>query len=74
MASKEEWQTISHLDNSHSFALSLVSEILTTCDEILFEKHISVQILPYTLDFANKLIQNLVEVFFANVLYIVLLV
>ncbi|KAJ8324831.1 hypothetical protein BDV3_004784 [Batrachochytrium dendrobatidis] len=61
MTTKEEWLQLVDQEEGESLALALVEDILQRSQHVLFEKHIDVQVLPYTVNFARDTLVSLVN-------------
>jgi hypothetical protein len=62
MATKEEWMDIIAQEEGERFVLALLEDIIHQSHQILFKKHIDVQILPFTVNFARDVIMDIVHV------------
>jgi hypothetical protein len=57
---KDEWIFAIEQEEGEIFILELVQETIDKTQNILFERHIDVQILPHTIDFCKEqLLDNL---------------
>ncbi|KAJ3219636.1 hypothetical protein HDU67_000124 [Dinochytrium kinnereticum] len=61
MREKEEYLAIVDQEEGELLAVSLIEEILTRGQEVLFEKHIESQVLPYAVQFARDTILTIVQ-------------
>jgi hypothetical protein len=65
MTLKDElWFAIVEQEESELMAVSLVEEILQRTQNVLFEKHIENQLLPYAVEFAKDQLLQSVQVGF----------
>ncbi|KAG5459182.1 MAG: hypothetical protein BJ554DRAFT_446 [Olpidium bornovanus] len=60
--SEAEWLLILEQEAAEFLAESVVDEVLQRSQDVLFEKHIESQVLPYAVQFCKKTIENMVEV------------
>ncbi|KAJ3101422.1 hypothetical protein HDU97_001352 [Phlyctochytrium planicorne] len=61
MTGKEDYLAIVDQEEGEQLAISLIEEILTRGQEVLFEKHIESQVLPYAVQFARDTILTIVQ-------------
>jgi hypothetical protein len=66
MATKEEWGLIIEQEEGEELILNLLEDIIHQSHQILFKKHIDVQILPYTVQFASNTIMDAIHVIYIN--------
>ncbi|KAI9136912.1 hypothetical protein BKA69DRAFT_1128678 [Paraphysoderma sedebokerense] len=59
--SKHLWFSILNQEESELFIHSIVEEIIQRSQDLLFEKHISSQVLPYAVQFAKNVIVEMIE-------------
>ena len=67
MTTREEYLSILDQEEGEQFVLTLIEEILTRGQEVLFEKHIESQVLPYAVQFAKDNLLKIVEVLFISI-------
>ncbi|KAI9099426.1 hypothetical protein DFS34DRAFT_70852 [Phlyctochytrium arcticum] len=60
-STKEEYQLLVDAEESEIFIISLVEQVVQRSQEVLFEKHIESQVLPYAVQFAKQTIDEIVE-------------
>ncbi|KAJ3176235.1 hypothetical protein HDU87_005450 [Geranomyces variabilis] len=60
-ASKEDYLQIVAAEETEIFVLSLVEHVVVKSQDVLFEKHIESQVLPYAVQFAKGALDELVE-------------
>ncbi|KAJ3144990.1 hypothetical protein HDU86_001310 [Geranomyces michiganensis] len=60
-ASKEDYLQIVTAEETEIFILSLVEHVVVKSQDVLFEKHIESQVLPYAVQFAKGALDELVE-------------
>ncbi|KAI8921882.1 hypothetical protein DFJ77DRAFT_2733 [Powellomyces hirtus] len=60
-ASKEDYLQIVTAEETEIFIISLVEHVVQKSQEVLFEKHIESQVLPYAVQFAKGALDELVE-------------
>ncbi|KAJ3195466.1 hypothetical protein HK101_012033 [Irineochytrium annulatum] len=58
---KKDFHAIVDQEEGELFAVNLIDEILTRGQEVLFEKHIESQVLPYAVQFAKDTLVTIVE-------------
>ncbi|KAI8928198.1 hypothetical protein BC831DRAFT_449537 [Entophlyctis helioformis] len=61
MATKEDWLQLIEQEEGESFVLSLIQDIISRSQHVLFEKHIDVQVLPYAVGFARDTLLSLID-------------
>ncbi|KAJ3091468.1 hypothetical protein HK102_000414 [Quaeritorhiza haematococci] len=61
MCTKEEWQEIVDQEEGEQFIVSLIDEILQRSRDVIFEKHIESQVLPYALQFTKDTLIKVIE-------------
>ncbi|KAI8853251.1 hypothetical protein BC829DRAFT_430203 [Chytridium lagenaria] len=61
MTQKDDYLAIVDQEEGELLAISLIEEILTRGQEVLFEKHIESQVLPYAVQFARDTILTIVQ-------------
>ncbi|KAJ3109357.1 hypothetical protein HDU96_007245 [Phlyctochytrium bullatum] len=61
MTQKDEYTAIVDQEEGELLAISLIEEILTKGQDVLFEKHIESQVLPYAVQFAKDTILTIVQ-------------
>ncbi len=64
MATKEEWFSIFEQEDGELFVTDLIESIIHKSQQILFKKHIDIQILPYTVEFAKQTLLDIINVFY----------
>lgn len=64
MATKEEWIAIIEQEEGELFILNIIEDIIHESEEILFKKHIDIQILPFTVNYAHQTIMDLINCHF----------
>ena len=63
MTAKEDiWQAVFEQEEGELFILSLVEEILNKSQNVLFEKHIDGQLLPYAVQATRKTLVSIIDV------------
>jgi hypothetical protein len=62
MSTREEYFNIVEQEEGEILIQKILAEVLHNCSEVLFEKHIESQVLPYALSFAKDTILMMVEV------------
>jgi hypothetical protein len=62
MTTKEEYFNIIDQEEGEQLAYNIIEDILTRGQEVLFEKHIESQVLPYAVQFAKETLLRIVEV------------
>jgi hypothetical protein len=62
MATKEEWISIFEQEDGELFATGLIEEVILKSQQILFKKHIDIQILPFTVEFAKQTLLDIINV------------
>lgn len=62
MSSKEDWFQIVDQEEGENLALSLIDDILTRSQHILFEKHIDVQVPPFAVNATRDTILSIINV------------
>ncbi|KAJ3152266.1 hypothetical protein HDU89_001486 [Geranomyces variabilis] len=60
-ASKEDYLQIVAAEETEIFILSLVEHVVVKSQDVLFEKHIESQVLPYAVQFAKGALDEMVE-------------
>ena len=61
MTSKEDFLAIIDQEEGELLITSIIEDILQRSHDVLFEKHIESQVLPYAVDFAKKTVLGIVE-------------
>ncbi|KAI9193418.1 uncharacterized protein BJ171DRAFT_637519 [Polychytrium aggregatum] len=61
MTSKEDWFLVVDQEDGEQFVCSLIEEILNRSQEVLFEKHIESQVLPYAVQFSKTTLLKIIE-------------
>ncbi|KAJ3373008.1 hypothetical protein HDU91_001441 [Kappamyces sp. JEL0680] len=61
MATKDEWSLFLEQEDSELFIISLIENIISKANHVLFEKQIDIQLLPYTVDYANRTLMDLIN-------------
>ncbi|KAJ3226488.1 hypothetical protein HK099_004798 [Clydaea vesicula] len=61
MATKEEWFAIVEVEEGEQLVSTLLDEILQKAQEVIFERHIESQVLPYAVQFAKETLLNLID-------------
>ncbi len=59
MANKDEWLHFIEEEDGEMFAFELIDVIIINSQRVLFQKQIDIQILPYTVNFAEQVINVL---------------
>jgi hypothetical protein len=59
---KEDFAFIIEQEDAEQFAHNLVEDILTRGQEVIFEKHIESQVLPYAVQFAKDTLLMMIGV------------
>ena len=60
--SKEDWNAIIEQEEGELFVVSLIDEILAKSQNVLFEKRIDIQVLPYTVSYCKNVLLDLINV------------
>ncbi|KAJ3415608.1 hypothetical protein HDV05_004484 [Chytridiales sp. JEL 0842] len=66
MTTKEEYFAIIDQEEGEQLAYNIIEEVLVKGQEVLFEKHIESQVLPYAVQFAKETLLRIVEWEFFN--------
>lgn len=63
MASKDDWACLIEQEEGEILVLNLLDEIIERSHQVLFQKHIDAQLLPYAVCFAKNTLMDLIQVF-----------
>ena len=63
MTSKEEWMSIIDVEEGHRLSVSIVEEVLQKTQDVIFQRRIQAQLIPYTLNYFRNTVLRVVEVF-----------
>lgn len=61
-ATREDYQSLIDTEEGEIFIVSLVEEVVQKSQDVLFEKHIESQVLPYAVQFAKSAVDEIIEV------------
>ncbi|KAI8897166.1 hypothetical protein BC833DRAFT_57099 [Globomyces pollinis-pini] len=64
MATKEDWVSVVEQEEGELLVIQLIDEVIHNSHQVLFKKHIDVQILPFAVDFAKNTILDLINYHF----------
>jgi hypothetical protein len=66
MANKDEWLHFIEEEDGEMFAFELIDVIILNSQRVLFEKQIDIQILPYTVNFAEQVLTDMINVLYTT--------
>ncbi|KAI8799927.1 hypothetical protein BJ742DRAFT_108246 [Cladochytrium replicatum] len=58
---RDDWFTVVDMEEGEALVAAIINEILLKSHDVLFEKHIEVQVLPYAVQFAKETLLSIIQ-------------